>query len=464
MELVKHETCEQYVARRLSEGWSIVWQSGHYLTLSSPDGNILRPVDLRNDVETLRPNAPGDECSIPFEKGAACPNHYQNVDEVSPDDSGTYVRLKTPYDTWKRDLYSLPASSGSGTINFIKIYFRCCRYENYVAYAKPSLKSNSTVTDGTQILPPRDQGWTTYSEQWNTNPANGQPWGSDWSVIDTLQIGVSLYSLEPEPVYCTQVYLEVDYTAVTEKTSSDTGSGADAKKTGNPLATMSKSDTGSGAEAIPARGIFLPEAGSGIDTILNLLGKTSSDVGTCSLENSYLHILAGVKSSSDSGSGVDASSLEALFQRAETGAGVEAVIARAIYSKEFPTGAIDLTKVLTATISGEETGTGVEQSLMSFYQKKADSGEGVDSSTLEALFRRGEAGGGVEAITVLAAMLASDSGQSVESVLNFLKKAIDSGEGSEVVQLIGQIGVMMELITYTQAPYDLRVYTSEVKQ
>ncbi|GAG76256.1 unnamed protein product, partial [marine sediment metagenome] len=53
MAISLHETCQQYVDRRLSEGWRIVSRKGYHLILSSPDGNILRPVDLRNDVETL---------------------------------------------------------------------------------------------------------------------------------------------------------------------------------------------------------------------------------------------------------------------------------------------------------------------------------------------------------------------------------------------------------------------------
>ena len=210
MNATLHETCPQYVARRLSEGWKLVWHQGYHLVLSSPDGNILRPVDLRNDIETLRPNAAGDECNIEGEDGcSACPNHYDCVDEVEADDATTIVLTLAA--TYQRDLYNLPASSGSGTINFIKIYFRCRGPD---AKARPALKSNSIVTDGTEIA--TNGGYTTYSQQWNTNPATSQPWGSDWSVIDALQIGVSL----KQPVYksgsvkCTQVYVEVDYTPI----------------------------------------------------------------------------------------------------------------------------------------------------------------------------------------------------------------------------------------------------------
>ena len=79
------------------------------------------------DTETLRPSAAGDECSIENQTGETCPNHYQNVDEETADGTTTCVYLLNEA-TYQRDLYNLPASSGLGTINYIKIYFRCCFY------------------------------------------------------------------------------------------------------------------------------------------------------------------------------------------------------------------------------------------------------------------------------------------------------------------------------------------------
>ena len=158
-------------------------------------------------TETLRPNAAGDETSIESQLPDST-FHWDKVDEASADDNTTFVYNNTTA-AYQRDLYNLPASSGSGTINFIKIYFRVLT-TGAVAGVKPSLKSNSTVTDGTEIQPPA-YVWTTYSQQWNTNPADSQAW--EWADIDALQIGVSL---KPEVgVYgcsCTQVYVEVDYT------------------------------------------------------------------------------------------------------------------------------------------------------------------------------------------------------------------------------------------------------------
>jgi len=205
MEIVKHETCQQYVARRLSEGWKIIKQEGFKVILQSPEG-IIRPVDIRNDVETLRPNAPGDLTElIPF-PGTGEAN-WEDVDEETPDEDSTYVWVDMW--TYAADLYNLPAhSQGSGTINKMTVYARCnCDYGE--TYEEIIIKSNTKVTYGDWHDLVTD--WETYSQEWALNPADSQDW--EWADIDALQIGISM---EPEADYgyCTQVYVEVDYTPV----------------------------------------------------------------------------------------------------------------------------------------------------------------------------------------------------------------------------------------------------------
>lgn len=202
----QNETCEEYLERRLSEGWEIIEQDGYNVTILSPEG-IRRELDMRNDIETLRPNAAGDEESIDSVYGDGVGTHYTVVDEETPDDGSSYVMTNST--TYQRDLYNLPVPSGSGTINFIKIYIRCFFTEVNVCYGKPSLKSDTTVTDGTAVT--WGPTYQTTSQQWDNNPADGQPW--EWSDIDSLQIGVALKGNGTlYRSYCTQVYVEVDYT------------------------------------------------------------------------------------------------------------------------------------------------------------------------------------------------------------------------------------------------------------
>jgi hypothetical protein len=201
VELDKHETCQQYVARRLSEGWKIVKRKGYEVTLQSPEG-IKRLIDIRNDVETLRPNAEGDELNLsqfPFTG-----QNYQKVDEAVPDEDTTYVNQS--FLSWERDLYNLPASSGSGTINDITVYIRCREYT--IGYAKVVIKASGTVDEGDQES--LTTSYVYYDETWNLNPDDSAAW--EWADIDALQIGVSLKSDTGDYARCTQVYVEVDYT------------------------------------------------------------------------------------------------------------------------------------------------------------------------------------------------------------------------------------------------------------
>lgn len=163
-------------------------------------------------TETLRPDAAGDETSLEnFYPGDGA--HWEEVDEAVADDGTTHVSL-SEVGAYQRDLYNLPASGvGAGTINSITVHFRCAySWQGSAGHAKASIKSNSTVTDGTEKN--LTTSWANYSQQWNTNPADSQAW--EWVDIDALQIGVSLEdgdgSLDSQ-AWCTQVYVVVDYTA-----------------------------------------------------------------------------------------------------------------------------------------------------------------------------------------------------------------------------------------------------------
>jgi hypothetical protein len=156
-------------------------------------------------TETLRPNAAGSETSITSQYPATG-SHYDKVDDVTPDDGATYVAHYAADGSYARDLYNLPAHSGSGTINSITIYFRHYHAVYGPYYAKPSLRTHSTTYDGNEIY--SIPTWTTSSQMWITNPYTGSAW--TWTEIDDLQIGVSLKSAYGY-TYCTQVYVVIDY-------------------------------------------------------------------------------------------------------------------------------------------------------------------------------------------------------------------------------------------------------------
>ena len=213
--LTKRETCQEYYERRLGEGWKCISHHGPFVVLVSPAG-IKDEIDLRNDVETLRPNAIGSETDIDQqEPGTGA--HWDKVDETPADDNTTYVRSTSQKITYERDLYNIPDSGvGAGTINKITIRVRCKR--SYEAYCKCSLRTHSQTYDGAEQGPiPLE--WTNYHEDWVENPNTDAAW--TWAEINALEIGVSLRAgstLSSRFGSCTQVYVEVDYTTTVAPT------------------------------------------------------------------------------------------------------------------------------------------------------------------------------------------------------------------------------------------------------
>ena len=206
-------------------------------------------------VETLRPNAAGDECNI-AQAHVACPNHYTCVDEAVADGNTTLVYVSN-VTAWQRDFYNIDDHSvGSGVINKITVKINGCIF-NTTSQDHLKICIKSGTGDGAPDTPSEGSGqqmttdFAEYTEEWATNPATSAAW--TWDEIDKLQAGVSIRRPHiNNTTKVTQVYVEVDYTAVTEKTSSDSGSGSDARLSGNPLALMSKAESGSGTEDTPA--------------------------------------------------------------------------------------------------------------------------------------------------------------------------------------------------------------------
>ena len=254
---VRHETCLEYFRRRLKEGWKCIKLESHNAVLLSPDG-IIRPIDLRNDVETLRPNGGGTNTNLQSYDGTLRdpdPNiNYTMVDEETPD--GYSTEVITQNSSYLLDTYNIPNPTGSGPINYVKVYchIKCDFQEN----GKVAIRTHSTEYYG----PEEDltTSWVTYSNQWNTNPNTGSAW--TWEELNDLEIGVALKGAVTEDrwVNCTQVYAEVDYTPATPKTSSDAGYGEE----GTPLqaTALSSSELGQSSDSLTAK-IETPNQGGG---------------------------------------------------------------------------------------------------------------------------------------------------------------------------------------------------------
>lgn len=285
MDLVQRETCAEYFRRRLAEGWNCIHLKGHNAVLLSPEG-FRRELDLRNDTLTLRPNADG---YYTFWKLSGGTDHYALVDEATPDEDATYIYRDD--NAYGKDSFTFPASgSPEGTISKVTVFFRCKNIGENPDWnaGKPFLRISGTNYDGSWTSFPAS--YTNKSHEWATNPADSEAW--EWADIDALEAGIHKGTITDE-IRITQVWVEVDYSTVTEKTGSDTGSGVDALYSLEKSEVKTSSDTGSGVDVCVS--LEKPEA----------------------------------KSSSDAGSGVEGTPVQsAILVGSETGSGIEALIAR----------------------------------------------------------------------------------------------------------------------------------------
>jgi hypothetical protein len=208
-------------------------------------------------TEILRPNAAGDETAL--DQYPTSGSHYDKVDEVTPDNDSTYVYNSAKGAAWYRDLYNLPAHSGSGTIN--KITIKIVARNSLWAGVEIFCKTHGTgYSDGDSWY--NHYSYTEKTWELTTNPNTSAAW--TWDEIDALQIGVQMWCGDGQWGRCTQVYVEVDYTSgETPKISSDAGSGAEG--TPMPSAILAGSESGSGIEAFIARLLAAAESGYGAE-------------------------------------------------------------------------------------------------------------------------------------------------------------------------------------------------------
>jgi len=163
-------------------------------------------------AETLCPDAAGDEENI-HNATSGAGNHWQDIDDVAPDEDNTMVYENTIDDTYYRDLYSLPAYSKVGAINGVTVCARCRSYGGDATRAnlKIACKTGGTVYESEEIT--TAVSYADYSKVWMVNPHTGMAWTAD--DINSLQIGVALRNATAPPNLfsscCTQVFAVVDY-------------------------------------------------------------------------------------------------------------------------------------------------------------------------------------------------------------------------------------------------------------
>lgn len=161
-------------------------------------------------TETLRPIADGNFTELTVMGGDSL--HYNKVDEINPDDWLTSVYNHSP--TAKLDTYRLTHHFGSsGTINSVTVYARVDVYDGD-GFAKLATYTNGVLYYGEEVYIAHPFCWWDIYEVWTTNPETHSAW--TWDEINALQAGISLRGAEQltedSGAFCTQVYVEVNYT------------------------------------------------------------------------------------------------------------------------------------------------------------------------------------------------------------------------------------------------------------
>ncbi len=183
-------------------------------------------------------------------------------------------------------------------------------------------------------------------------------------------------------------------TPPTEKSGTDTGSGVDAKASGNPIATLVLAETGVGVEALGDRIFDAAEVGLGADLAL-LLAEFSKVDTAVGIDIIIAFLKVAQKFGVDSGIGVDVSApLKAFFSGLDAGVGVEAIVSRDLALTEAGLG-VDARIALLAGLIRADAGAGVDISSRSFLVY--DSGLGTDiAGPLLVTIIRTDTGSGVD--------------------------------------------------------------------
>ena len=211
---------------------------------------------------------------------------------------------------------------------------------------------------------------------------------------------------------------------ITEKSSSDTGAGAEAS---SPIASLSQADSGSGVEALLSRVFGVAEVGSGAEAwalLAALVATAETGTGAEFASKAF--------SSTDSGSGVE-SLVARLLATSETGIGTETLLSRLLRHTDNGLGA-DAGLILLATLARAETGSGLDAftNLITSTLTSSETGFGIDK-----LLSRGislvDTGSGLEAATLYKPFISTDSGVGLEALANLLAliTASEAGSGSE---------------------------------
>lgn len=275
----KKETCLEYYNRRLSEGWKVLKKEGYNVTLLSPSGTTKK-MDLRNDVETIRPDGDVELAASLFpDSGAA----WDKVDEVTPDEDDTYVfglRNITSINVTQRFMCTFGNTSGSGEINLVTFYVRSRWSERYDTSETYFYNSNPPNYYSSVKYPVTDT-YAMYSDEHLVNPDNDDAW--TWEALDSYQLGTRFRlkgggGSNYTQVRNTQLYIEIDFTPPPPAPPTVTTQAVTDVLSTSFTANGNITDIGSANATV--RGFCYMQGDSGDPTVDDSVVNESGDFGT----------------------------------------------------------------------------------------------------------------------------------------------------------------------------------------
>jgi hypothetical protein len=378
-------------------------------------------------TQILRPQGAGAKTDIASQYPTSG-EHWDKVDEATPDDASTYVRHNLT--SYASDTYALPAGAGVGEIDSVKVVARCYGISGNYNYAKTVLRTHSNFYEGAaQQL---SANWQNISTEYALNPYTNQPW--TWAEVDALEAGVALKSSSSGEFFaiCTQVYVEVTYHTETPKTSADAGSGAESLPAQANI--IAGADSGSGAMASsPTASFARDENGSSVEALSFLASFLRDESGSASEQPENRSAV-----SAESSQGNESSNLLATREAADSGNASDAATGQASFTPEEIGTGNEGAPATEATFLKEEAGAGSDSAAPSASAYQSEIG-----SAAEALLTRtaasDEPGAGLD--ETLSRLLSDDQvGNAQEITVEVVKESgdkdmqrADSGGGQETV-------------------------------
>jgi len=214
-EKIKESTTITNVVRVTSSSWFTVGSEYTVSKGSLVSGSYTdtQAVDSSNETfreastlqqETIHPNADGeyDQWAKEYPSATA---HWECCDEDPPDDDSSYVETNTA--TWKYEAYNLENHTGSGTINWVRVYVRAKLTSAGTSNSRTLIRTHDTDYESSDIT--LSTSYQNNYTQYDTNPNTGLAW--TWDEIDSLQAGASGKKSGNVNIRMTTVWVVVNY-------------------------------------------------------------------------------------------------------------------------------------------------------------------------------------------------------------------------------------------------------------